>query len=129
MKRITLLLVSIVSFAFVLQAQGDYGMYAYLYKDCVERVFKRNNIYFPKYFPHISLYKKQYFRSVLRSLLPQCLLKYKLNNFDELGDWVMAKDLCDGFINARSRAKKPFSINSVLSEWYIGTVVKLLKKQ
>ena len=100
-----------------------------LYKDCVERVFKRNNIYFPKYFPHISLYKKQYFRSVLRSLLPQCLLKYKLNNFDELGDWVMAKDLCDGFINARSRAKKPFSINSVLSEWYIGTVVKLLKKQ
>lgn len=36
MKRITLLLVSIVSFAFMLQAQGDYGMYAYLYKDCVD---------------------------------------------------------------------------------------------
>ena len=27
MKRITLLLVSIVSFAFMLQAQGDYDMY------------------------------------------------------------------------------------------------------
>ena len=99
-----------------------------LYKDCVERVFKRNNIDFPKYFPQISVYRKQYFRSVLRSLLPQCLLKLKYYHFDELGGWVLAENLCDGFINIRHKAKKPFSINSTLSEWYIGTVIKLLNK-
>lgn len=99
-----------------------------LYKDCVERVFRRNNIDFPKYYPKISVYRKQYFRNVLRSLLPQCLLQLKFNYFDEQGTWKLAKNLCDDFIYIRHKAKKPFSINSTLTEWYIGTVIKLLDK-
>ncbi len=99
-----------------------------LYKDCVERVFKRNNVDFPKYFSPISIYKKQYFKNVLRSLLPRCVIKYKLNRLDDLGSWVLAKNLCDGFVQASQRARKPFSVNSCLTEWYIGTVIKLLNK-
>lgn len=100
-----------------------------LYKDCVERVFMRNGVYFPKYFPQISVYKKQYFKNLLRSLLPQGTLKYKVNHLDAIGTWHLAENLCDDFCIACARAKKPFSINSCLTEWYIGTVVKLLNKQ
>lgn len=100
-----------------------------LYKDCVERVFKRNGVDFPKYFPHISVYKKQFLKNILRSLIPHSVIKYKLNSLDDLGTWTLAKKLCDGFASACTRAKKPFSINSCLTEWYIGTVVKLLNKE
>lgn len=99
-----------------------------LYKDCVERVFKRNGVDFPKYFPVRSIYRKQYIRNVLRSFIPKSLLRMKLNTLDELGSWVLANNLCEDFISISKNANKPFSINSALTEWYISTVFKLLNK-
>lgn len=99
-----------------------------LYKNCVERVFTRNNIGFPKFFPDKSIYKKQYTKNILRYFIPQFILRFKSNHLDDLGSWVLAKNICEGFISTSRKAKKPFSINSCLTEWYISTVIKLLNK-
>jgi asparagine synthase (glutamine-hydrolysing) len=99
-----------------------------LYKDCVERVFKRNSIDFPKYFPDNSIYKKQYIKNIFRSFVPKFLLRMKLNRFDNLGTGALAMNLCKDFSCISRNAKKPFSINSTLSEWYIGTIIRLLNK-
>ena len=100
-----------------------------LYKDSVERVFRRNNIDFPKFFPDRSIYRKQYIKNIFRYFIPRFILRFKSNHLDDLGSWVLARNLCESFITASRKAKKPFSINSCLTEWYIGTVTKLLDKK
>lgn len=100
------------------------------YNESVELVFERNNVNFPKRKLPISVYRKQYIKNIVSVLLPSVLLsKLKKPDVDVLGGWHLANILCKDFSYYTSRAPKPYSINSALTEWYIGTIEKLLNKK
>lgn len=100
-----------------------------LYKTCVEQVFAQHSVAFPKVFPDDKTYKKQFFKNLLRSVMPQWFLRVaKKQTDDELGCWAVSKSLCEGFEDAVNKASKPFSINSCQTEWYVGTVKKYIRQ-
>ena len=99
-----------------------------LYNECVEQVFARYNVNFPKAKLPKSVYLKQYIKNVISSLIPSALVPKK-QVIDILGTWHLANILCKDFSLFASKAPKPYSINSALTEWYIGTITKLLNKK
>lgn len=100
-----------------------------LYNECVEDVFDRNNVTFPKKKLSVSVYRKQYIKNVISAFLPSFLQsKIRKPTIDILGGWHIASMLCKDFTYYARKSPRPYSINSALTEWYIGTVVKLLNK-
>lgn len=101
-----------------------------LYNECVEDVFVRNNVNFTKPKLSVSAYRKQYIKNVISVFLPAFVLsKLRKTTIDVLGSWHVANILCKDFSRFACKAPKPFSINSALTEWYIGTVIKQLNKK
>jgi asparagine synthase (glutamine-hydrolysing) len=100
-----------------------------LYNECVEVVFEKYNVNFSKKKLPASVYRKQYIKNIISVFLPSILLsKLKKSTIDVLGGWHLANILCKDFTYYANKSAKPYSINSALTEWYIGSVIKLLNK-
>lgn len=101
-----------------------------LYNECVEQVFERNGVNYKKHQLPTSAYRKQYIKNIISAVLASAFLqKAKRPTQDILGTWHLAEMLCKHFSTYKSKAPKPYSINSALTEWYIGTIQQLLNKK
>ena len=100
------------------------------YKECVEDVFERSGVNYKKHQLLSSAYRKQYIKNVISAVLPLSFLqKAKRPTQDILGTWHLATLLCKDFSLYASKAPRPYFINSCLTEWYIGTIEKLINNK